>query len=153
MILKQCGYNNFANVADLNSETITEIEQYFNDNSKYVLKSLECSHSETYNKQEVFKFLPGHRKLIPNFPKYVQSIKATKVSFHQSQPNNMTEFSYLLKLLIETAEHNSNKVPTQYRYHEMIRHFAIYIYIMAGRACYETLSRNLPLPQASTICK
>lgn len=60
-------------------------------------------------------------------------------------------FSHLLNMLINNAKYNSNKDPKGYRYDECIRYFATYIYIMCGKACYETLSANLPIPKAQTI--
>lgn len=66
--------------------------------------------------------------------------------------NKEPAFSNLLYEFITSALKNFKKTPNQYRYSEIIKHFSIYVYMMCGRNLYETLSRNLPIPAASTVC-
>lgn len=124
-----------------------------------MLQDLDCCYSTTYKNQRTFRFLPGHRSMILNFPKLVKSMQQSIIqqqtinSIATQKEVSSNEFSHLLKMFNETAEQNANRVPTRYRYSETIRYFAIYIFIMCGRMSYEILSANLPLPQASTVCK
>lgn len=105
----------------------------------------ECSHIEHYTRIENFKFLPGHRFLI---------MKASKIPppIDENQAFEHPAFSTLFQSLIKCALKNYEKLPTSYRYSNLIKDFAIYIYIMAGKACYEVVAANLPLPSASAIC-
>lgn len=63
-----------------------------------------------------------------------------------------TDFTHILKLILESAENNLGREPKGRRYNQCLKEFSTYIYLMCGRSCYETLSANLPLPQANTIC-
>lgn len=104
-----------------------------------------------YEHVQPFEIAPGHRVVIENIPQYVKQIKTVEqISKFDTVAN---DFSFVLKMLIETAENNSGREPTGRRYSETIQYFATYVYLMCGRACYETLCANLPIPQANTICK
>lgn len=101
-----------------------------------------------YANEETFKILPGHRHIISNLPNVIGDIGSD-----DSGAKDWSSFSVVLQSLIETAESNANKEPKQHRYNEIIRYFSTYLYLMSGKSCYETLSANLPIPKASTICK
>lgn len=133
------------------------------------------------NKKQ-FKFLPGHRTLILSLPEYAKRLRETKLetntrtkTFEQASElpselqsdsvkfweqfneislriNNEPAFSNMLCELITNALKNFKKTPNQYRYSEIIKHFSTYVYMMCGRNFYETISRNLPIPAASTVC-
>lgn len=89
--------------------------------------------------------LPAHRRTILNLKNYLQEEEPA------TDYVRTADFSSSLKTLIETANRNVNKIPTQYRYCDIIRYFCVYIYLTRGKMCYETLCRNLPLPQPSSI--
>lgn len=148
MILTECGYNCSASVGELNLNNIIEAEKYFDENLKDKLQNLDCCYADSYKNQKTFRFLPAHRNLILKFPQ-----NSTISHVQHFTDTSVNDFSTLLKMLIETAERNANKVPTLYRYSETIRYFAMYIFIMVGRMSYEILSKNLPLPQTSTTRK
>lgn len=57
-----------------------------------------------------------------------------------------------MKELINSMKLNQNLPPNGRRYSETLQSFATYIYMLSGKAAYEVLCRNLPLPQACTIC-
>lgn len=60
-------------------------------------------------------------------------------------------FSNLLKEMITSALKNGNKPPQARRYSEVLLDFSMYMFMLSGRALYETLSENLPIPKSSTI--
>lgn len=130
----------------IDDEAIGEIQQIVNENLDRNKNYLQGS---SYEGVESFRLLPGHRRLIMNLHNYIREYDSIK----QGQKVDTTSFSFILKSLIETAEANQNKNPKQYRYDETLMYFAMYVYLICGKACYETLSANLPIPQAVTVCK
>lgn len=100
-----------------------------------------------YGLDRPFKLLPGHRIIIQNIPELLDQTK----SVEKSLANTSNSFSFVMKWLIETAERNAGREPKGRRFHETVQLFATYLYLMCGKACYETLSANIPLPQATSI--
>lgn len=145
-ILISTGYDSAFSLADINSEQVDEIEQFANQKLKSMLND-----SELYSRSDVFSFLPGHRKLIIALGKQVQNYilfrKETTKEF------DLSHASTIMKELITSLDKNANVAPSRLRYSEIIQWFSIYIYIHSGRAAYEILSSNLPLPHVGTICK
>lgn len=146
-ILTAAGFDNRIALKNIKPESITGIEDYFNTNFASLTNGLIGT---CYENMQPFKIIPGHCAFIESLPHYVDKINVTKqpiISQHSS------DFTYILKLLIESAENNSHREAKGRRYDQCLKEFATYIYLMCGRSCYETLSANLPLPQANTICK
>lgn len=110
---------------------------------------VDCSHIDNYRNNEHFKFLPGHKILLLNFS---QSQAQTNTNSNTNQIFQHPSFSILLQNLIQTALNNYEKSSSNNRYPEILFDFAIYIYIMAGKRCYEVIAANLPIPSATTIC-
>lgn len=66
-------------------------------------------------------------------------------------PDNSTE---ILKLLMKSSENNCRKDKSQgYRYDEVLKLFAVYMYMFSGRSGYETLQSNIALPSISSVTK
>lgn len=145
-ILIAAGYDSAISIADMNSEQIDEIEKFANQKLKSMLKD-----SELYSGSDVFSFLPGHRKLVIALGKHVKKYVSSK----EEKPKDfdLSHASTIMKELITSMNENANVAPSRRRYSEIIQWFSIYIYIHSGRAAYEILSSNLPLPQVATICK
>lgn len=135
------GFETVASLKNITSDTIIETEQYINNNARRTIENLTCKHSKIYQEQNEFKFLPGHRNLLLNFPTF-----SCNVEKH-------VKFSLPLQKMIETAEKNFNKLKFHNKYDDVIRFFATYVFLQCGRSCYEFLSRNLPFPSIKTICK
>lgn len=97
-----------------------------------------------------FSFLPGHRKLIKVFGNKAGEYEKflTTDQRNESYPPNS---SIIMKEMIDNLRKNENKAPTSFRYSETLQWFATYVFMLSGKAAYEVLSNNLPLPQASTI--
>lgn len=142
-ILTKSGFNCRTTLALINAETITEIEEYVNENRAVLVGS--C-----YENVDPFKFLPAHRIVLRTISNYLDRLKMNE---SVEQKMDMSQFPYLLKCFIETAQSHANKSVKAFRYSEHIQSFSTYIYMMCGKSCYETLSANLPIPKASTVRK
>lgn len=139
-ILEKSGFDTKIALMTMDEEAIFQIENYVRVNRE-ILKNT------SYENDLNFQFKPGHRRFILELAKKAALLFQTK-----SKDVQESDFSFVLKMLIETAQRNSERDPKGYRYSESIRYFATYVYILCGKACYETLSENLPIPKAQTIC-
>lgn len=139
-ILEKCGFDSQLALQSIDYDVIAEIEEFVNED-RSILKNTSYEHIEN------FKFKPGHRMFLLNLATRMQLWTDTKI---EANPSN---FSYILRTFIETADGNFGKHPKGCRFNEVNRDFSTYIYLMCGKACYETLSANLPIPKANTIRK
>lgn len=157
--MQKSGFDRPDYLYNLTELQLNQLEENINKN-RIILESIEieCSHKEMYKSRQNFKFLPGHRTLILRF---AQSLAQ---SSRQANTEKLAEktfdrtfehpaLSILLQNLIQTALSNyENSSSTSNRYPKLLMDFGIYIYITAGKACYEVIAANLPLPSASAIC-
>lgn len=139
-ILKLAGYDNIISIEHINDHAIEELEEFMSQNVNLFQSYPNCS-----------KILPGHKAILRALPKYAADFKKKLKSSNES--SNLFSFSFIMEELIKTAKVNCEKTPNNNKYSEKLRSFAIYIYIMCGKACYEILSHNLPLPKPATIRK
>lgn len=147
-ILINSGFDNRASLKCMNSNLISEIEKDV-ENDRSFLENLTCDHKNRYLNHNKFEFIPGHRALIIDWCENDLNSDDRNDVFDKNHP----AFSYILKELIDSAMQNYKKHPNTRRYSNKLKDFCIFLYIMAGRACYETLSENLPIPKAGSICK
>lgn len=67
-VLPKCGYNSRLSLCNVSIEDIVAIEKYatesFKHELKHLLKSLPEYNVMKITKEESFKFLPGHRRII-----------------------------------------------------------------------------------------
>lgn len=143
-ILSASGYDNALSVAEINIEEILIIENDVNKRLQYLLKD-----SDYYSNCDVFAFLPGHRKLLLLLAEKAKNFNPNK----NKNEWDLSNASVIMKELINSMKQNANVAPQGRRYSEIIQSFATYIYILSGKAAYEVLCSNLPIPQAVTICK
>lgn len=136
-ILKKCGFDSRLSIVNINENSIVEIENFINENPSTLN---DANLPEPYYKMDSFKLLPGHKSLLLNLPKYIES-------------NEAIIYPQLLQLLLNSTKLNSGKDSRQNRYDEIIRYFSIYVFLMSGRMFYEMLSSNLPIPHVTTIRK
>lgn len=144
-ILIHCGYDNLISISEINTEEIEVIEKYVNQNES--MKHLRSG--------EIFGFPPGHKKLLMYLAQKASQLLLqfdSKTSNAESS-NIMKNATFIMKELINSMTQNANRPATGHRYTEAIQWFATYIYMVGGKAAYEVLCNNLPLPQDSTICK
>lgn len=104
------------------------------------------------DRSEPFCFLPGHRKLIIQIGKKMNDFEQFEKS-HRKNACNFSNASFIMKELINSFRQNENVPPKSHRYSEALQSFATYIYMLSGKAAYEVLCSNLPIPQACTICE
>lgn len=146
-ILNLVGYDNPIAIELLNAENIVEIEKYVAINLKHALVD------SVYSNMKQFSFLPGHKAILLSLPSYVDKFdqfirKNNKDCFVDTLP-----LSYIMKELIKTGIKNHGRDKKHNQFPVEIKHWAAYMYMMCGKACYEILCENLPLPLANTICK
>lgn len=139
----------------LNEEKIVEIEKYVSDFGRSIIDELNCCHSEKYRNQRTFKFLPGHRSLLMSHVSYAKKI--SEINFDKKVadlPKQCDEpYSVVLREWIKSAQINSKKPKNQASYSDVIRYFCTFVYLTGGRASYDILQRNLPIPSTKTIRK
>lgn len=141
-ILCESGFTSVAALKNINHDTVKSIEHYVDDNFDSLIGGLR-----DYKRNRPFKLKPGHAMAIESIPELLSQTTIIEKS-KTIVPN---DFQFVLKWLIESAEKNSGREPKGRRFDETVKLFATYLYIMSGRACYDTLSANLPLPQTTTI--
>lgn len=144
-ILEESGFDTELSLLAINNEIIADIERHVNNNRE-ILKET------SYQNVLTFKFKPGHKAFIVQLPSLIEHLRDSNpeevIKFSEK-----TEFSLILRTFIQTAESNGGKHPKAYRYNETNRYFSTFIYLLCGKACYETLSANLPIPTSNTIRK
>lgn len=159
-ILSASGFNSEITIEDLKEQDLKMIEAFVNKNLRSTVQSLTCCQSQIYQSQKEFEFVPGHRKFILHLAtqlrlKREQSVSINDLLASKDIPQQIREhpsFSCLLKEFVSNSMNNFNKAPSGRRYTDIVQAFSTYIYMICGRNCYEIISSNLPMPQASTIC-
>lgn len=141
----------------LNESILDELATCIN---REFIQSFECDHKkiyeEIYEEKQQFKFLPGHRVLLLEWAKKQhwgqQNIASNSTSDETIQINHPA-FSPIFRDIIRSALKNHDRPPTGHRFSALLTDFCMYIYIMAGKECYETLSGNICISKAGTMCK
>lgn len=150
-VLINSGYDNIPSLMCVSDEQLTNLEKHVEEN-RWITDELTCSHAKSYGTLTKFQFLPGHR---------VTLLDWCQNKLTCNEPDNETSkftvdnaaFSPVLRELIAYALSNHQKPPNSHRFSQLLMDFSIYIYIMAGKACYEILCANLPLPKSGTVGK
>lgn len=62
-----------------------------------------------------------------------------------------SDFSPILQSMVN--DFHREKGNHRAKYSDFNRYFATYIFLKAGRSCYEFLCNNLPLPSVKTVCE
>lgn len=148
-ILKATAYNSALSIAVMNEEEIKQIEKFIRDR-----KLDDLLNGSVYANSNEFAFLPGHRKLLLALGKKAEDYEL--ISSNAARLEKEIKFpcaSFLMKELIDSMDNNSNVASKGRRYSDIIQNFSIYIYLLSGKAAYEVLCSNLPLPQVPTICE
>lgn len=154
-ILNLTAYDSINSLKCLNKEKICEIEQYVSEFGLSLLNELDCCHSEKYKNKTSFKFLPGHRSILMSLATYAQKISEVNIDQKVVKSTDQCDESYsiVLRELIKSAQINDKKSKHQANYSDIIKYFCSFVYLTAGRASYEILQRNLPIPSTKTICE
>ncbi|XP_055308257.1 uncharacterized protein LOC129572338 [Sitodiplosis mosellana] len=175
LLLWQCGYDCMLSVKQITNETLDKLEKYIEKNKNKILCKVIADLDElkycddslsAYKDQDVFEFLPGHRIILLGLRDNIEYMQSHALNdglkgFDKLMTNAGTnvvhehtgEYSVILTELLKTAKNNSNKSKHAYQYNDIVRYFSTYIFLLCGRTCYETLSKNLPIPSTKTILR
>lgn len=153
--LIKSAFDNIASLMCINDEVITKLEEHI-DKNRWMIDGLTCRHVELYRSSlatsSKFEFLLGHRA--PLLYWCQNDLKSVERELERGTFTLEDEaFTSILREMVTSALSNHKKPPNTHRFSQLLMDFAIYVYIMAGRACYEVISENLPLPKAGTVGK
>lgn len=143
-ILLRCGFDSKIAISNIDKESMQEIEKYGNED-RSVLQGT------TYENMEKFVLKPGHKLTIFHLANKAKSL--LKATVDETMQLNTSQFSFILKTFIETAQSNTGRAQNGYRYNDINRYFSTFVYLFCGKSCYETLSANLPIPSVNSIRK
>lgn len=165
LLLSISGYDTLISIKQFTSPKITNLEQWINDNFHANYEPLVklfgnnafneiALYKNIFEQKRNFTFLPGHRDILLNLPKMITEMQTKKSEPGvTSKKDNLPKYSAILTKLIESANKNFNKSKNAYTYNDTIKFFSTYVFLLYGRACYETLCHNLPIPSTKTIRK
>lgn len=147
--MSKCGFDSPQFLDCIDEKNLDDLEKYV-DQDRTILENpnLKCQHISIYVNQSKFSFLPMHRIILLNWSSHFTNSKESDQNLINIEH---PAFSPILRAMIRTALSNYDKYPHNNRFPELLFDFSIYLYIMSGRACYETISANLPLPKAGTV--
>lgn len=160
-ILIRSGFENIASLKLINSETLINLEKYVESN-RSITDDITCEHSKAYATtssttsatstlcKSWFKFLPGHWAILLDWCQNSLKNDIPDIRTNEFKVDNPA-FSPLFRELISDALYNHQKPDNSYRFSKLVMEFSIYIYIMGGRASYDILCANLPLPKTGAI--
>lgn len=57
----------------------------------------------------------------------------------------------VLQAMIQSYQQNARNDKFHAQYNDLIRYFATYVFLLAGRSCYEFLKSNIALPSTKTV--
>lgn len=141
-VLDVCGYDTLMSIFGIKDDSISQIEDIMNGQFGSTIQSFDCSHAEYYKQQTRFRFLPGHAD-------FLRAI--SKLEFPNSNNEAMNESTPTLQAMVNEFQNATGR--NRAKYSDFVRYFATYIFLKAGRSCYEFLNSNLPLPSVKTVCK
>lgn len=144
--LSLCAYDSISSIQNITLESIRDIERHMNSRLEEV-QQLDCCHANAYKTQNIFKLLPGHKTFLLSMSTY------KKVNIYSSENQELHTQFPVLNALVRNSIQNEANHKNHANYDDLIRYFGTYVYLMAGRSCYEFLRLNLGLPSAKTVCK
>lgn len=102
-ILKHSAYDSAETLGLLDGIHVSEIEMYINETDHSVIDNLSCCNSSTYQNQQQFRFLPGHKGIILAIPAQISKMKAAKNTRGQRslEFKKMLTKAELLELLLK----------------------------------------------------
>lgn len=104
-ILIESSFDSEVSILGINSEIITEIEKFVNEN-KHILQNTE--YEEVLKKDSVFKLKPGHRSVLSVLPKKLQDYNnnTKKIKKVQANDEETLKESLINKLLKFSEKHS-----------------------------------------------
>lgn len=153
-ILVFTGFDRKLCLQNINNDDIADIENFIYENRMGI--DLQGT---IYRDQQIFKLAPGHKTFL-----LLMSEKIKERQNHQQQQKVYVakeklgddhiipaDLPAVLKDIFETFIRNKDRHKNFKRYSDTIKYFFLYIYLIGGRLCYETLSQNLPIPTIGSI--
>lgn len=151
-IFNVCGYDNVHSLKCINEKHLNDLEEYVNQN-RQIIQGLDCKHSNVYGAQNKFQLMPGHRAYILKWCENQHQNQSHADDIFKESLLNHPAFSTIMVDIIRSALNNHTRSPNARRFSDVLMNFCTYLYIMAGKASYELISANLPIPKAKTIRK
>lgn len=111
------------------------------------LKDIEMYYGE--KEETTYTFSPGVKAKLVALGKYVQNMNPN-LTTHESNID-LSEYPILEDMLKRAKMYKEIKNHDNIKYSQLLKHVAIKLYIMSGKAAYEFMAKNLPLPQPSTV--
>lgn len=150
-VLNLCGFNTFLSFTEITPSTIRTIEEFVSSQFATQIAQIDCCHAEYYKSQisrGQFKLLPGHEMLVLVLPKYIEKYQTA----YMNQVIQLDgRYSFIMNEMLKTAEENKYKEIHGRTYPDSLRFFAVYQFLLSGRAAYKMFQSNLPLPSMPTI--
>lgn len=143
-LLNLSGYTTAISLKRFNELSIAQLEKYIEDNKLNLTISGE--HSELYKQMVPFEFLPGHKELLIQISKILREQPILETNEHEH-----SNYTSLLKSLLDSAEQNAKS--NRPKYENELMYFCVYIFLIGGKFCYETIQKNLSIPAITTIYK
>lgn len=91
--------------------------------------------------------------LVAKNTQLMEALKACPAENMMNELNSSISSTTFLKDMLKVEEMNQKKHKNGRRYSSNIKKIAMYSFIVGGRAFYENLQKNLPLPTADAIVK
>lgn len=110
-ILLSSGYDCQLALMKLNLEEMAAIEDYVQTKRELFLGT-------PYETMATFKFLPGHKQIILDIPRYINHNRAKSGEDIGKNFPELTQISSVMKGLLQTLEQNKDKHPKAFRYVE-----------------------------------
>lgn len=143
LVLINSGFDNTASLKLIDDTQLGRVEKYVNEN-RWIQDKITCKHAELYGRETEFQFFPGHRVVVLD---WCMKLENKSEAFTIDNP----AFSPIIREMILHALSNYQKPSNLHRFSTILIDFAIYIYIAAGKASYDFLCANLPIPKTGTI--
>lgn len=126
--LSVCAYDTFSSLQNISPESLNEIERLMNIKTE-AIQGLDCCHSIVYKSQNQFKLLPGHRVFLLSMSTY----KFINTQIDDSTATQSSTLPVVLQAMIQTCLQNSGSNKYHAHYNDLIRYFAMYVFLSAGR--------------------
>lgn len=149
-ILKRTGYDSSIAVKQINTHGLNELESFLSSSDQHFENSIYTPFKQ---------LLPGHRtsllslpSLVDEYELHIEQYKKMKQHLPDIAQTD-SHYTFIMKELIKTAKDNGDRGPHQRRFSQPLQNFGMLLYMMCGKVSYEIICNNIPLPQASTMCK
>lgn len=107
-ILTFSGFDTFPSLRQIDENVLHDIELFI-DNNPSIKNSIDCCGKELYQSMENFKFLPGHKTIILNLPKYVADFEQHNSKDKKSKSIDSPSRAGRTAKILETSDQDMKK--------------------------------------------